>query len=95
MRRARKRGNFFLTLLFNLLLNLEWTIPAWILLACHYLFDWSIKWFWLALALWVVYILLCMKFMGLATRWGNIPDRPKENKNPYSVKSSTDTQHKK
>ena len=35
MRRTRRDGSFALCLLINLLLNLEWSIPAWILLALH------------------------------------------------------------
>ena len=85
MKRLRKSGNFFLALLFNMILNLEWTIPAWILLGCHFWFDWSIRWFWLALGLWILDILLWMDIMGWAARCGSEPDKPKENKNPYSV----------
>lgn len=88
MRKIKKSGNFFLCLLFNMLLNLEWTIPAWILLALHFLFDWSIWWFWLALGLWLLSILLWMDVIGWATRCGNTPDPPKENKNPYSAKTT-------
>lgn len=85
MKRIRKSGNFFLALLINMLMNLEWTIPAWILLACHFFFDWSILWFWLALGLWLFNILFWMDVIGWASRCGDTPDKPKENKNPYSV----------
>ena len=51
IRRTKRSGGFWLSLLLNMLLNLEWTIPAWILLALHFVFDWSIWWFVLALAL--------------------------------------------
>ncbi len=85
MKRFRKSGNFFLALLVNMLLNLEWTIPAWILLACHFIFGWSILWFWLALGLWFINIIFWMDIMGWAARCGSEPDKPKENKNPYSV----------
>ena len=85
MKRLRKSGNFFLALLFNMLLNLEWTIPAWILLACHFLFGWKILWFWIALGVWLLNILLWMDILGWAARCGSEKDPPKENKNPYSV----------
>lgn len=84
MRRMRNSGNFFLCLLLNMLMNLEWTIPAWILLVLYFVLDWSILWFWLALGLWVLDILIMMGIM----RWASTaegPDRPRENKNPYSV----------
>ena len=85
MRRTRRGGSFWLCLLVNMVLNLEWTIPAWILLTLHFWLGWSIWWFVLALALWLVDILFWMKVMGWAADCGNTPDPPKENKNPYSV----------
>lgn len=81
----RKGGNFFVSLFFNMLFHLEGTVPAWILLGMHYWLDWPIWLFWAALALWLVLILLRMDLLGLAIRWGNQPDPPKANKNPYSV----------
>lgn len=84
MKMSKRAGNFFLVLLFNMLLNIEWTIPAWILLALHFWLDWSILWFWIALGVWLLDILLWMHFMKLASRCAE--DKPyRENKNPYSV----------
>ena len=85
MRRTKRNGSFWLCLLFNMALNLEWTIPAWILLGLHFWLGWSIWWFWLALALWIIDILFWMGVMGWAADCSNTPDPPKENKNPYSV----------
>lgn len=83
MRMTKRAGNFFLVLLFNMLLNIEWTIPAWILLALHYLCDWNIIWFWVALGVWLLNILLWMSFIGYASNCGS--EKPhRENKNPYS-----------
>lgn len=90
MKKIRTDGSFWLCFLLNLLLNLEWTIPAWILLAMHYWLDWPIRWFWIALALWPVVILIRMTVMGWLVHLGNQPDPPKENKNPYSVKKHTE-----
>ena len=87
MRRTKNGGSFFLCLLINLLLNLQWSIPAWILLALH---DWlgiSICWFVGGLAFWLLSILSGMWIMGWAADCGNQKDPPKENKNPYSVKN--------
>ena len=84
-RRIRKTGNFFLALLVNLLLHLEETVPAWILLACHRWLGWSIRWFWIALGIWLVTILLRMDFLRWARRCSAEKDPPKENKNPYSA----------
>ena len=85
MRRTKRGGSFLLCLLINLLLNLEWSIPALILLGLHFWLGISLWWFAAALALWVLSILSGMWFMGWATRVGSEADPPKENKNPYSV----------
>lgn len=87
-------GEFFACLLFNMLINLEWTIPAWLLLAMHFIFDWNILWFWVALGVWFVNIILWMDIIGRAANC-SASDKPKENKNPYSVGNETETQAKK
>ena len=84
MRRHSGGGGFWLCLLLNLLLNLEWSIPAWICLSLHFWLGLSLWWFAGALALWVGRILLGMWFVGWAARCGAEKDPPKENKNPYS-----------
>ena len=78
IRRTKRSGSFWLCLLLNMILNLEWTIPA------------SIWWFVLALALWVLNILFWMKLMGWAADCSQEKDPPKANKNPYSVKGRSD-----
>ena len=83
MRRTKRTGNFFLCLLINILLNLEGSIPAWILLILHFCIGISILWFLLALALWIIYLFVWMKIIGWAGKCSE-PDSPKENKNPYS-----------
>ena len=91
MRRTKRGGSFWLCLLVNMALNLEWTIPAWILLVLHFWLGWSIWWFVLALALWFINILFWMKVMGWASSCSREKDPPKENKNPYSVKGRSDS----
>ena len=86
MRKTKRGGGFFLCLFINLLLNLEWSIPAWIMLALHFWLDISIWWFVGGLAFWLLSILSGMWIMGWAADCGNQKDPPKENKNPYSVK---------
>lgn len=88
MRRTKRSGGFIICLLFNMLINLEMSIPAWILLALHFWLDISIWWFVGALALWILYIISWMSIMGWASDCSNTPDPPKENKNPYSVKKT-------
>ena len=86
MRRIKHGGSFLLCLLINLLLNMEWSIPAWILLALHIWLDISLWWFVGGLCLWILSIMIWMRIMGWATDCGSQKDPPKENKNPYSVK---------
>ena len=86
MRRTKRSFGFLLCLLINLLLNLEWSIPAWILLALHILLGISVWWFIGGLAFWILAVWLGTWLMGLAVRYGNEKDPPKENKNPYSKK---------
>ena len=83
-RRPKINGGFFSALLVNLIFNLEWTIPAWLLLGAHYFFRISIFWFVGALILWVLGVSVKTIVFSWLVRNGNIPDPPKENKNPYS-----------
>ncbi len=83
MRKLKKGSNFFLVLLFNMFINIEWTIPAWILLAMHFIFDWRILWFWIALGVWLLDILIWMSILGWASECST-PTPYRENKNPYS-----------
>ena len=87
MRRTTRRGSFLLCLFFNLLLNLEGTVPALILVAIHLWLGISYWWAVGAFVLWILRILLGMWFMGWAADCGNQKDPPKENKNPYSKKT--------
>ncbi|MBE6884072.1 MAG: hypothetical protein E7487_05660 [Ruminococcaceae bacterium] len=88
MRRTKRSGSFLLCLAINLLLNAEWSIPAWILLLLHFLLDISIWWFVGGLLFWILCTASGMWLMGWAVRLGNSKDPPKENKNPYSAKNS-------
>ena len=86
MRRFRRNRRFILCFFINLLLNVEWSVPAWILLALHIWLDLSIWWFIGGLALWILRILFGMWFYGWAADCGAQKDPSKENKNPYSKK---------
>ena len=85
-RRPQANGGFFSALLINLIFNLEWTIPAWLLLAAHFIFKISIWWFVGALVVWVIGVAIKTAVFSWLVHVGNIPDPPKENKNPYSSK---------
>ena len=84
MKRPQVNGGFFAALGINLIFDLEWTIPAWLLLAVHFVFKISIWWFVAALILWVLGVAIKTAVLSWLVRVGNIPDPPKENKNPYS-----------
>ena len=86
MKQKSTPGGWLLGLLVSMLLNLLWTIPAWILLAMHFLLGWSIIWFWIALGVWLGITVLWMVVLNWAGKCSNQPDPPKENKNPYSAK---------
>lgn len=82
------KGSFLLTLLFSLISNILWSIPAWILLVLHFVIDISIVWFICAISLWVILLIVSAWMIKFANKCSNIPDPPKENKNPYSNKSN-------
>ncbi|MBR6534614.1 MAG: hypothetical protein IKT65_03450 [Clostridia bacterium] len=88
MRGTKRNGNFILCLLINLILNFEKSVPAWILLIAHYVFDIPIFWFWIALACWILSIAVWMGFIRTAVRFGNEPTPYRKNKNPYSAKGA-------
>ena len=87
MRRTKRSGGFILCLLVNLILNWEWSIPAWVLLALHFWLGISLWWFAGGLGLWLLSVLSGMWFMGWAARVGSEPTPHRENKNPYSVRN--------
>lgn len=85
MRKCKPNGSFWLSLIINIILNFEGVIPAVVLLALHLGFGISVWWSAAALAIWIMRIIIWMLFMRLANKYGNVPDKSKENKNPYSV----------
>ncbi len=86
MRQPKKQSGFLLSVLLTLIFNLEWTIPAWILLALHFICGLSLWYSAVALSLWIVGIVLKSLLLRLLNKAGNYKDPPKENKNPYSSK---------
>ena len=86
MRKTKRSGGFLLCLIINLLLNLGWSVPAWVLLALHFWLDISIWWFVGGLAFWILCVLADMWLIGWAARCAGEKDPQKENKNPYSAK---------
>lgn len=83
--KLHKSGGFWLCYAVNLLFNLEWTIPAWLLLALHVWCGVSMWWFVGAILLWAVILLLITLLMSYIGSCASSVDRPKKNKNPYSA----------
>lgn len=82
--RIRRNSGFLLSIIINIVFNLEGSIPAWILLGLHFWLGLSIKWFLLALFIWLFVIFLRTAVLSWVNKQNNI-SRPKlENKNPYS-----------
>lgn len=78
-------GGFFIALFWNILMNLGWTIPAWLLLAAHWFLNVPLWFFWLALGVWLVAVIVLTLIVSLANHFSNELDDSKSNKNPYSV----------
>ena len=88
MGRVGQSGGFWLSFLLNLLLNWQWSIPGWLLLGLHLWLQIPVWWALGGFALWILRILPGMWLMGWAARCSAEKDPPKENKNPYSKKST-------
>lgn len=85
MKHPKSDHGLLLCFLLTLIMNIEWTIPAWILLVLHFVLDISIWWFGGAMILWITVFF----FITLVISWANkssVPDVQPENKNPYSSK---------
>lgn len=85
MRQTKRSEHFLVCLLFNMLLNWEGIIPAVVLFILHRCLGWSVWWAVLALVVWIASLIVWMLVIGWATKCSNTPDRPTENKNPYSA----------
>lgn len=72
-------------MILSLVFNLEWTVPAWILLALHFIKGWSLWWFFGAMGLWILFVLIRLLVFSSLANAGDYKDPPKENKNPYSA----------
>lgn len=90
MKNRKKNSSFFFSVFLSLVFNLEWTVPAWILLGLHFWIGISLWWFVGSIILWFFFVALRVLVFGSLTRAGNYKDPPKENKNPYSKKKKGD-----
>ena len=77
-------SGFGMSLLWNFLLNLSWSLPAWILLILHFYRGWSIIWFWIALSAWLIIVLIASFGLKFVHKCSTAEKPFRENKNPYS-----------
>ena len=84
MKWVKKDSGFILSFLINLLFNLEWAIPAVICFVLHFIFHISLWWSFIALILWLLIVLARTSLLFALNRVGNMPEKQRENKNPYS-----------
>ena len=87
VRRTSFSGSLILVWLLNLLLNFEWSVPVWILLILHFWRGWSIWFFWIAFAAWILLTIAFTLLIGWSNKYSNMPKTQQKNKNPYSAKN--------
>lgn len=80
----KERGGFFLCLLWHMILHFLWTVPAWTALALHFTVGTQLLWFWVALGVWFLAVVL-RTLLVMFARYGASHTVPSPaNKNPYS-----------
>ena len=88
MRKSKQGGSFLPCLFINALMHIEGLLPAGILLILRFWLKISVWWSVGAFIAWILYLIICMVFIGWAGRCGSAHDLPKENKNPFSAGST-------
>ena len=84
MKWVKKDSGFMLSFFINLLFNLEWAIPAVICFVLHFIFHISLWWSFGAVMLWLIVVLARTLLLFALNKAGNMPEKQRENKNPYS-----------
>ena len=99
LRQTSRTGSFAAVCFINMLLNFRWSIPAWLILAAHFMFGIPPLWvFGVVLALWPIAAILMTAIMRLLRRLAFMSggyshgggtvvhvDESTPNKNPYSA----------
>ncbi len=83
--RKNNDGSFILAFVINLLINPEGAIPATILLVLHFVLDWPMWPFWVALILWPLGLFIYTAVLSWVVNSGSQPVPHRENVNPYSA----------
>ncbi len=87
MRRAKRKSGYIITLLINILLNLDEAIPIIILLILHFAVGLPLWIVLMALGLWIVLIIIRMLIFGwFYSQDSDLPEKSKQINNPYAKK---------
>lgn len=78
---------FLLSFGINLLFNLGGLIPCAIAVALHFIFRISLWWAFAAAVIYLIIIFLRTLLLYSLNKAGNMPEKQRPNKNPYSKKS--------
>ena len=78
--------SFLLSLGINLLFNTKWLIPAAVTLVLHFIFGISLWWTFGAVMCFVALVFFRTLLLYLLNKAGNLPEKERPNKNPYSKK---------
>ena len=80
----KERGGFFLCILWYAFLYFPGSFPAWALLVLHFSAGLSLVWFWAALGVWLLTVLIRTLLVIFARYGGEHRIPSPANKNPYS-----------
>lgn len=78
--------SFLLSFGINLLFNLRWLIPSAVTLVFHFIFGISLWWTFGAVIFFVTVMLLRTCLLYSLNKAGNLKEKQRPNKNPYSSK---------
>ena len=85
MRRANRNNGFILCFILNLLLNFEWSIPAWFFLIMHFCVKWPLWLFLVTFIGWLLFYLIVTIILCWVSSCSNDETQKKVNRNPYST----------
>lgn len=78
--------SFLLSFGINFLFNTKWLIPAVITFVFHFIFGISMWWTFGAVMVFITVMVLRTLLLVLLNNAGNLPEKQRPNKNPYSSK---------
>ena len=88
MKRVNNEGSFLNQLYGNMLLNIKWSVPGWVLLALSIFKGWPAGLFIAYFGLWILAIIVSMRDVAFGVKFTRENEPEKVNKNPYSNKGT-------